>query len=126
MDLQRAKEIVITLASGVDPTTGEVLPDEHVCNNAEVVRAFYTVVMGAKIDKKEEKPKGEKEKKKAENSGKPWSVEDDEILKDMYTRGMKISEIKKYFGRSYGSIESRLVKYGLLEKRFVFWRYLKK
>ena len=44
MDINRAKEIIEALAEGVDPTTGEVLPDDHVCNKGEVVRAFYAVL----------------------------------------------------------------------------------
>ena len=32
MDLQRAKELLSGLADGVDPLTGEVLPENHVCN----------------------------------------------------------------------------------------------
>ena len=40
MDINRAKEIISTLAEGVDPTTGEVLPDNSVCNKGEIVRAF--------------------------------------------------------------------------------------
>ena len=30
MDIQRAKELLEVLADGVDPLTGEVLPDNHV------------------------------------------------------------------------------------------------
>ena len=37
MDLQRAKELLSGLADGVDPLTGEVLPEDHVCNKAEMV-----------------------------------------------------------------------------------------
>lgn len=44
MDINRAKEIIEALAEGIDPTTGEVLPADHVCNKGEVVRAFYTVI----------------------------------------------------------------------------------
>lgn len=43
MDINRAKEIIEALAEGIDPTTGELLPEDHVCNKGEVVRAFYTV-----------------------------------------------------------------------------------
>ena len=32
MDVQRAKELLMVLADGVDPLTGEVLPEDHVCN----------------------------------------------------------------------------------------------
>ena len=33
MDVQRAKELLMVLADGIDPLTGEVLPDDHVCNS---------------------------------------------------------------------------------------------
>ena len=44
MDINRAKEIVSILAEGIDPLTGEVFPANHVCNQAEVVRAFYALL----------------------------------------------------------------------------------
>ena len=30
MDVQRAKELLMVLADGIDPLTGDVLPDDHV------------------------------------------------------------------------------------------------
>ena len=44
MDLQRAKELLSGLADGVDPLTGEVLPEDHVCNKAEIIQAFHCVL----------------------------------------------------------------------------------
>lgn len=44
MDINRAKEIISALAEGIDPTTGEVLPENNVCNKSEVVRALYTIL----------------------------------------------------------------------------------
>lgn len=44
MDIKKAKDILSALAEGIDPTTGEVLPDDSVCNKAEVVRALYAVL----------------------------------------------------------------------------------
>ena len=44
MDILRAKEIISALAEGVDPTTGEVLPGDSICNKGEVVRAFYALL----------------------------------------------------------------------------------
>ena len=44
MDINRAKEILSALAEGVDPTTGEILPENSVCNKGEVVRALYAVL----------------------------------------------------------------------------------
>lgn len=43
MDIERAKEILRTLADGTDPLTGEVLSDDNVCNKVEVVRALHCV-----------------------------------------------------------------------------------
>ena len=40
MDVQRTKELLTILADGTDPLTGEVLPDDHVCNKGEIVRAL--------------------------------------------------------------------------------------
>ena len=40
MDLQRAKDIIHTLSEGVDPTTGEVLSADHICNRTEIICAL--------------------------------------------------------------------------------------
>lgn len=44
MDIERAKELLSTLADGVNPLTGEVLSDSDSCNQVEVVRALHTVL----------------------------------------------------------------------------------
>lgn len=75
MDILRAKEIVKGLADGVNPLTGEVLPPEDSCNQADVVRALHTI-LSALSDKPQ--------KAKPENAGKPWTSEDDRILAAMY------------------------------------------
>ena len=37
MDIDRAKEIVSALAEGIDPTTGELLPEDSVYNKGDIV-----------------------------------------------------------------------------------------
>ena len=44
MNIDRAKEILELLADGVNPLTGELLPDSDSCNQVEVVRAFHTAL----------------------------------------------------------------------------------
>lgn len=44
MDITKAREIIASLADGIDPTTGEILPDNSVCSKGEVVRAFYALL----------------------------------------------------------------------------------
>lgn len=109
MDIIRAKEIVSLLAEGVDPTTGEVLPDDHVYNKAEVVRALYTVLNHMDNNR----PK----KDLPENAGKPWTDIDDEQLKKYFLSGMSKKEMSKAFGRSSGGIAARLVRLGMIEQR---------
>ena len=78
MDLQRAKELLSGLADGVDPLTGEVLPEDHVCNKAEIIRAFHCVLKALP---------GKPPKPQPENAGKPWNDADDAVLCQMFDAG---------------------------------------
>ena len=80
MDMQRAKELLTILADGTDPLTGEVLPDDHVCNKGEIVRVLNCAVEA--LSRKREKPL-------PENSGKPWTAELDQELCRLFDEGMK-------------------------------------
>ena len=44
MDITRAKELLSALADGIDPFTGELLPQNHVCNQPEMIRALHEVL----------------------------------------------------------------------------------
>lgn len=107
MDINRAKEIIATLAEGVDPTTGEVLPDNSVCNKGDVVRAFYAILN--RLDDKKAM------KKRPVNAGRPWTNEDDEELIRCVREGLSRREICERFARSSGSITSRLSKLGITD-----------
>lgn len=111
MDILRAKEIISTLAEGIDPMTGEVLPNSHVCNQGEVVRAFYVAldVMGSK-----------QKKKQPENAGKPWSTEDESQLKELFRNGTSKKEICRVLKRTEEAVAARLVHMGLIDNRDVF------
>ena len=107
MDINRAKEILSALAEGVDPTTGEVLPEDSIYNKAEVIRAMYTILNCLETYKSK--------KGLPQNAGKPWSAEDDERLKVYFESGMTKKELCAEFERTTGSITSRLAKLGLLK-----------
>ncbi len=114
MDIVVAKEIISALADGINPMTGEVLPPDCVCNNADVVRAFYTVLnnMDSIVKKKASQ----------ENAGKPWTEQDDKLLEKMFKEGASKKDLQEYFKRSSGSINSRLARLGLIDKKFNYWR----
>ena len=80
MDMQRAKELLTILADGTDPLTGEVLPDDHVCNKGEIVRALNCAVEA--LSRKRKKPL-------PENTGKPWTEELDQELCRLFDEGMR-------------------------------------
>jgi hypothetical protein len=55
-------------------------------------------------------------REKHPNAYKPWSREQDEELKKLFTAGQKIKDLMKSFGRKRGGITARLEKLGLVEK----------
>ena len=71
------------------------------------VRALYAVLNC--LDEKKSK------KNKPSNAGKPWSKEDEEMLKVWFKSGMTKKEISTKLERSIGSISSRLARLGLIE-----------
>ena len=112
MDIVRAKEIISALAEGVDPTTGEILPDNSVCNKGEIVRAFYAVLNH--LDEK--KPK----KNLPTNAGKPWTKEDEDLLINLYQAGATKRDICKTLQRTESGVAARLVHLGIIENRDIF------
>ena len=111
MDINKAKEIISALAEGVDPITGEILPDDSVCNKGDVVRAFYTI-----LEILDKKPK----KNMPENAGKRWTDEDDKKLCEMFDTGVSKKDICNTFKRTATGIASRLVRLGRIKERDEF------
>ena len=89
MDIQRAKEILSILADGINPITGEVLPDCDSCNQADVVRAFHSILI--ELEKRAKK----KSSSRPENAGKPWTLNEDEQLVCAYKSGISTVELAK-------------------------------
>ena len=52
------------------------------------------------------------------NAGRAWSAEDDEQLKEMFSRDVPQKEIAAHFGRKPSAIHARLGHHGLVED---FW-----
>ena len=113
MDVKRAKEILEMLADGVDPVTGEVLGNYHVCNQAEVVRALHVAV-----DVLEKKAASQR--KLPENAGKPWTKEDEAVLCRMFDAGSTKRDMCRYFKRTPGALAARLVQLGKIAQRDEF------
>lgn len=109
MDIIRAKEILRMLADGVNPMTGEILPPEDSCNQADVIRALHTIIDAIPSSKLKPQP---------QNAGKPWTELEENKLLDEFDSGMTVSAIAKEHGRSKGAIESRLVARGKMDSTY--------
>lgn len=116
MDIIKAREIIRTLADGVDPTTGEVLPEESIYNSPDVIRALFVVLDATS-------PAQAYLNDPYRNAGKPWTDAEDEKLHDEFISKIKISDIAKEHGRTNGAIESRLEHLGLKKKPFWLFRH---
>ena len=54
-------------------------------------------------------------REKYPNAGRPWTAQDDEVLKDMFARNVSQKEIATHFGRKPSAIHARLGVHGLVE-----------
>jgi len=120
MDIYKAKEIVQLLADGVDPTTGEVFPEDSSYNNPAVIRALFLVLGAVRIPRVkksiEERQKDNLENGKPKNVGLQWTDELKEEVASLYSDGKAIDELAEYFERTKGGIRSELKHQGLIEE----------
>ncbi|MDD9810271.1 MAG: hypothetical protein OXU71_00925 [Gammaproteobacteria bacterium] len=108
MNNQDALKIVQALADGVDPITGEVLPDDSPYQSAKVTRALFHCVQliehKTKVDSRRTGVPS--------NAGNPWTQMEDREIVEKFEQGKSVQEISRSHGRTHGAIESRLSKLG--------------
>ena len=110
MEISRVKEVLSSLADGIDPTTGEIFPPQSPYQNPEIIRALFSALqyIAAVPEKPVEKKSG------PDHAGAPWTAEEEEVLLTAFNSGVPIKEIAVQSGRTKGAITSRLKKMGLL------------
>lgn len=107
MELQAARQIIDTLAQGIHPVTGEVMPEDSPYNAPPVIRALFAVSQ-ALDDAAPAKPRREL----PPNAGKPWAPHEDGKLESAFAAGIDVGHIARELGRTPWAIEARLVKLG--------------
>ncbi len=117
--------IIEALANGINPLTGEVLPEESPYNSPEIIRALFATLDFIKHPpKKQPKVKKTLEQKQTENlenglpknAGLPWTEEQKNDVAGQFKSGKLVSVLASEFGRTNGSINSELKKQGLIEE----------
>ncbi|MCG9761542.1 MULTISPECIES: hypothetical protein [Pseudoalteromonas] len=121
MDISTALKNMEALANGIDPTSGEVLPDTSPYNNPEVIRSLFTVVGALKQSKKGKKSVEQKQQENIskglpKNAGLPWTEEERKRLTHAFHANISIGELSDIHGRTSGAITSELKKQGLIEE----------
>ncbi|QOL24985.1 hypothetical protein LP316_11800 [Thalassotalea sp. LPB0316] len=117
-------KIIEALANGVNPLTGEILPNESLYNSPDVIRALFTALEHVKKPAKR-RPRTKKsiEDKQAENqslglpknAGLPWSEQQRNELAEQFKGGENVSELASVFERTNGAITAELKKQGLID-----------
>jgi hypothetical protein len=107
---QKARVVLQSLVHGLNPVTGDELPKGDIVNNIEVNRAMSTAVMAldqmmARLTRREMLP---------EKVGKGWTDEEEQQLKDEFSRSEPLPLIATKHGRTLRAIEARLERLGLL------------
>ncbi|MBA5238414.1 hypothetical protein L0Y26_13375 [Pectobacterium aroidearum] len=121
MEINEAKDIVTALINGINPTTGETLPEISPYNDPQVIRALFAVLSTINIKKKSKKTFEEKQQEniktgRPKNAGLAWNDELREQLASNFQNGISINELAIFFERTKGAIMSELAKQGLIEQ----------
>ena len=103
-----SKQLIEYLAKGIDPITGEVLPNESPYNNPDIIRALFLAVKALEYLERRE----QRERSLPSLAGKPWSEGEDQDLIAEFNAGIKVAVIASKHQRTKGAINSRLAKLG--------------
>ena len=116
MTKEKATVLLKSLLDGVDPVTGEVLPENHVCCTPQVMRALHEAILalggGNQPEAAEHAPPVTK--KGRLNAGRPWTDEDLDALKQMFTAGVSMEEICRVLQRRERGVKNTLAYLGLI------------
>jgi len=113
MELDRARDIIHTLADGRDPATGEQFPPNSPYQQADTVRALFVALEALEKGTRRREPRPVDPNKP--KVGANWTPEEETQLRDAFTAHKPIPEIAAAHGRTPGAITARLVKLGLIE-----------
>lgn len=122
---EKTISIIEGLANGIDPITGEVLPNDSPYNHPEVIRALFHVIS---LIPKVKKPKRTIEQKQEDNIqkglpknfGLPWNNSDVQLVINNYNTNVSIEVIANQMFRKASSIIGLLKKHGVISEDLAF------
>ena len=109
MDNDRAIEIVLALADGVDPYSGERFPSGSPYQQADTVRALHLALEGlTKLRRSTARKTG---------PGRGWTEEEEQELLREFDDKLDVEEIAAKHERTKGAIWARLEKLGRIQRK---------
>ena len=114
MTTDRATEILRCMANGIDPITGEILEEDHLCNSPEVVRALCTAIHSMSGANDADTSRAVRKNGKL-NAGRPWTDADLDALKRMYQDGDSMACICEKLQRRERGVLKQLERLGLTQ-----------
>jgi hypothetical protein len=110
MEATQALTIVRALADGVDPQTGEVLPEGSPFQRSQTTRALFLAAQA--LERLGERQ--QREKRLPAQAGQPWDRDEDAQLRQRFAAGAVVRELARTHERTEGAIQSRMERLGLL------------
>ncbi|HUE73657.1 MAG TPA: SANT/Myb-like DNA-binding domain-containing protein [Pirellulaceae bacterium] len=113
-----------SLANGIDPVTGQPLPDQGPYHHPRVIRALFTVLEQARRASEGQAPNRQRAVSLAgasglsERVGKPWTTDEDEQLIAEFHAAVDFKAMAKMHGRTRGAIVSRLTELGKIKPKY--------
>ena len=110
MTQTRARQILQSLVQGVDPISGEELPQETVLQRVEVLRALLAGLAALE----QAAARAQRRAQLPDNVGHAWTTEEEGRLVAAFKSGDSPPSIARRHGRTLRAIEARLEKLGLI------------
>ena len=103
-------------ADGVDPASGEALPQDHPGQRPDTLRVIFAALalLAAPVDSTL-RAEGRPSIAGPRNAGRAWTIEDDDALARGFDAGERIGALAARLERTRGAINARLVKLGKIE-----------
>lgn len=107
MTNESARIILLQMLDGLDPTTGEVLPPDHLLNDATVIRALHTAVLALMDVRMPVNRNGRL------NAGRAWTEMDRDALAALSRSGASMEMMCEKLHRRQRGVERQLRDMGL-------------
>ena len=106
MNGELSKNYLLLLAAGIDPMTGDFLPEDSAVKRPEVVQALRDGVEA--LRRMQETPDERRRNPRQPRAKRPWTEDELRLLKQMYIAGASLRMMRKALGRSTRELEKQL------------------